>query len=1366
MNSLVLAISQSGYFPPMFSAALPVSTGSMIIDLPCNPKESGVLIQATMLNIFGSKKASVSNIFGCVVEPQVFDLLLSEWKEKVAKASAGRVILSNEIIQEFQKRLHQTTEKDSSGMVRSGVKAKLSLNNKNLTDDIVILLLEIFLKHPVISKLELHKNRLLTNNCGTKIVEFLKAQIKYCSTVNIDERLATPMLCEITIDGCNITDSVESEIIQLSNILKYCNAKLYIRKKFVSYGSPGSLSEEFYEQIWIDMFGKSEKKEVHELFMMREKNDANTAIYNDLENAFIHILTVKAVLPVLTTAQLVQLEPVNVSSSKSKTSAVSVAATSNSSGSPHSNTKGNSSRSDHSGVGGGHVNTHSHNSVPSALTESHLNLHSMSQTRLATIKEDKIDDKDESVPSMSNVSRSITNKRHASPPLSHHRMSSAAIVIDPNMAVPLPLQVLTNQPVPKSPPLSPARLNGIFKEDRNNPDQSKIGSIVDNSLIHGHENGNFSLSAVQENQKLSENRKPKPNLTIVPSKPFIAGSTSVASSPVRHAKSVISPSRGRQASPNHNKVSRSPSPEKKDKNVAKVVVDFSSNQYMPYAALLKPISSIIGQLGHSVSNIKVLILKDNSLTDSFVSKMNLFELKHLTDLDLGKNNLSLIFDIENINNVTASNILPTSLLRLDISHNKIRSISALVSCLNLQVLNASNNKLATVDVLPLKLERLDVSDNELKHLRSLRVVSMCHRIQALGVAGNPFLQSTNVNINVRVFDMFPNLVELDGIIRPGGKINKGNLSARKANVETKSRVTNSISRKEQLELDRERSIRRKELRDSEMKKIIEVKKEEEIQEHYKTIKKLDITEINYNCRRLSTSKIDLTYPQQQAVSISSIISRRSTTTATSNITPFDQNASNIMSINEAIELVDDWILHCTHEVGRAVEVARLAFELCLSTPVLAPAQNVTTKEDNIFIIDPQLVENFSNGLDRISLLNPSSEVDRAISSLNYHGESETEAKLSTTIENMTHLVTVLKKIQKKTKVNYLTREELALDIDRIMNTDVGKYVNLNVLSLFGCSYDPFLFASILKMDKQQNTQVNSIPIITNITTSTQNMHTTNGIIESEISITSNIKTDECNEISHDIERFVYADTLNDDTESYNSHNLASTATLTTVEYKNDDKVSEIMNPQSKTVLSADDDPGVLISDVSYRNIDALSQMGDSDFSHTISVAESSVADNLANKVGITSTLVTSSLSSTIDNKSDTHDGAIEVIEDSDATSKRPSTVIRYCDSCSAIANFNCGKCHDTYYCSKSCQTKSWKSHKKVCAGVIDSNRSNVDIGDINSSIVDAEESNLIPNINTIEVPISGVTKPPATVPSGLSLKERLAARVASIKDVK
>lgn len=67
---------------------------------------------------------------------------------------------------------------------------------------------------------------------------------------------------------------------------------------------------------------------------------------------------------------------------------------------------------------------------------------------------------------------------------------------------------------------------------------------------------------------------------------------------------------------------------------------------------------------------------------------------------------------------------------------------------------------------------------------------------------------------------------------------------------------------------------------------------------------------------------------------------------------------------------------------------------------------------------------------------------------------------------------------------------------------------------------------------------------------------------------------------------------------------------------------------------------------------------------------------------------------------------------------------------------------------------------------MDSNRTNADIGDINSSLVDAEESNLIHNVNTIKVPISGATKPPATVPSGLSLKERLAARVASIKDVK
>jgi hypothetical protein len=1322
-----------------------------------------------MFALFGSKKkASVSNVFGCVVEPHVFDVLLNEWKDKVAKASANNVVLPNEITQEFQKRLNQRTEKDSSGMIRSGVKAKLSLNNKNLSDDIIILLLEIFLKHPVISKLELHKNKSLTNNAGSKIIEFLKTQVKYCSTVNIDERLATPMLCEITIDGCSMTDSVEIEIIQLSNILKYCNAKLYIRKKFISYGSPSSLSEEFYEQIWIDMFGKSDKKEVHELFMMREKNEVNTAVYDDLEKAFIHILTVKAVLPVLTTAQLLQLEPVNVSSIKSKASVVSATAASSSSGSPHSISRGNSGRSDHGGHSNIHNHSHSHGPGPSPLTESHLNLHSLSHSRLATIKEDKIDERDESTPSISNAAKSSSNnKRHTSPPLSHHRMSSAAIVIDPTMSVPLPLQVLINQPVSKSPPLSPNRLNGIFKEDKSNPDQSRIGSNgVNKSLIHGHETG--SLSVVPEHPKAPENRKPKPNLSIVPmpSKPFIAGSSASASSPVRSSKSANSPIRGRSASPKRKVVSRTPSPEKKDKSVAKVVIDFSNSQYVPYAALLKPIGSIIGQSGHSVNNIRVLILKDNSLTDNFVSSMKLSELKHLTDLDLGKNNLSLIFDIENMNSIASSSILPPSLLRLDISHNKLKSISALVSCLDLQVLNVSNNKLATVDVLPLKLERLDVSDNELKHLRSLRVVSMCHRIQALGVAGNPFLQSTNVNINIRVFDMFPNLIELDGIMRPGGKINKAILSARKANVEVKVKGTNNKSRKAQLESDRERSIRRKEQRDSEKKKSIEVKFEEEIQEHYKTIKKLELTEINHNCRRLSTSKTDLANPYQHSISMSSIMSRRSTALPASNITPFERstNTNSMMSVHDAVELADDWILHCTHEVGRAVEVARLAFDLCLSTPVLG--------DEDISIIDPQLLENFSNGLDRISLLHHSNEVERAITSLNYYGESESEAKLSTTIENMTHLVTILKKIQKKTKVKYLTREDLAVHIDRIMNTDTGKYVNSNVLSLFGCSYDSFLFASILNMDKNQNTDMSVPTTDTDFVASTQHtvQTTTNDTANyTDLEITPNIQVEEQIEASHAGESIEIGtvDISRDNFESRNIEADAFATTLAVVEDKIDVKEFEDENPQPSAVVSPEfDAPNTtaLVYESSNVSVDLSPQVSDSNPA-PITATESDSTDNLASPDDTTQVLASDASVSVDNSNSDKLDTAV-VTEDTDVKSKRPSTVIRYCDACSAIANFNCGKCHDIYYCSKSCQTKSWKAHKKVCAGVVDLNKSTTDIEEVKAPVAEAGVDNSTNEVNVVDAPLSGETKPPAFVPSGLSLKERLAARVASIKEVK
>lgn len=39
---------------------------------------------------------------------------------------------------------------------------------------------------------------------------------------------------------------------------------------------------------------------------------------------------------------------------------------------------------------------------------------------------------------------------------------------------------------------------------------------------------------------------------------------------------------------------------------------------------------------------------------------------------------------------------------------------------------------------------------------------------------------------------------------------------------------------------------------------------------------------------------------------------------------------------------------------------------------------------------------------------------------------------------------------------------------------------------------------------------------------------------------------------------------------------------------------------------------------------------------------------------------------------------------------------RVCTFCNLASRFRCGKCKDSRYCSKECQSKDWKNHKNNC----------------------------------------------------------------------
>ena len=56
----------------------------------------------------------------------------------------------------------------------------------------------------------------------------------------------------------------------------------------------------------------------------------------------------------------------------------------------------------------------------------------------------------------------------------------------------------------------------------------------------------------------------------------------------------------------------------------------------------------------------------------------------------------------------------------------------------------------------------------------------------------------------------------------------------------------------------------------------------------------------------------------------------------------------------------------------------------------------------------------------------------------------------------------------------------------------------------------------------------------------------------------------------------------------------------------------------------------------------------------------------------------------------------------DSWPSRPrARILRYptCESCGAAAGLRCSNCKSSYYCSKSCQEKGWKSHKEVCSAL-------------------------------------------------------------------
>ena len=138
----------------------------------------------------------------------------------------------------------------------SAGKLKLNLRKCSITDEHLkwlFLSLDMF---PILYKLDISANEISTR--GLEIVSnFLQAQLKYASSIPIDNRLESVFLCKL--DYANNSNNFSPRIIEevgiFSGILLNENAKVFIRQKFKKLhgqvysspaGNPKLLQETFF----------------------------------------------------------------------------------------------------------------------------------------------------------------------------------------------------------------------------------------------------------------------------------------------------------------------------------------------------------------------------------------------------------------------------------------------------------------------------------------------------------------------------------------------------------------------------------------------------------------------------------------------------------------------------------------------------------------------------------------------------------------------------------------------------------------------------------------------------------------------------------------------------------------------------------------------------------------------------------------------------------------------------------------------------------------------------------------------------------------------------------------------------------------
>ncbi|PTX63479.1 internalin A [Kordia periserrulae] len=139
---------------------------------------------------------------------------------------------------------------------------------------------------------------------------------------------------------------------------------------------------------------------------------------------------------------------------------------------------------------------------------------------------------------------------------------------------------------------------------------------------------------------------------------------------------------------------------------------------------------------------KLTNLSELYISYNKISKLEYLEtLTNLLEFDISNNNISKIESLENL----------TNLLKLYISSNHISKIENLEKLTNLSELDFSSNQISKIENLEslTNLSVLNISYNEVSDIKIINPLLRLNKLKYLNVSGNPFIKSSNLNLNWR-----------------------------------------------------------------------------------------------------------------------------------------------------------------------------------------------------------------------------------------------------------------------------------------------------------------------------------------------------------------------------------------------------------------------------------------------------------------------------------------------------------------------------------------------------------------------------------------------------------------------------------------